>query len=405
MTYEKFLGATSIDNKNLDNMLRGYIGESANATVIATFDDKMYLADAITKKIYEANYVFDPKKLNIIIEGFVPVEFENEKDVHLKEAVKDYLLSEDENEDISTIITEMYNSSDMPEKEVKKLVEESTFTKDWSKAANYEELSEINDYYSDIRNEPFFEAYQERLLTNPLSDVLYFDWENPVSFSLYENTEPKAYLNSNSRKKALKLVKDKTFRDKIANACAIFKEDVDEGADEIYSIYESTPCLFSLTPIETKDAFSRSMIMNSDLQSDYKSIYESISNFLSEDEEFLSLKEAINIDDTSSKIKSNEDEDEDEDEDELKDEKDEKDEEDKKPSEDKDEDEDEDEDEPKELTPEEKKKLIATLKNVSKETSDKKIKELADKLVTELDEKDEGTKPKAVKEAVRFLSI
>ena len=96
MTYSQLHGVIVNDNTNIESMIRGFINESANASVVAVYDDSLVLLDTINEEFYSCNYHYNPDTLSVILEGFDKIELEEDSSVDFKIAVKDYLISEDE---------------------------------------------------------------------------------------------------------------------------------------------------------------------------------------------------------------------------------------------------------------------------------------------------------------------
>ena len=400
MTYSQLHGVIVNDNTNIESMVRGFINESANASVVAVYDDSLVLLDTINEEFYSCNYHYNPDTLSVILEGFDKIELEEDDSVDFKVAVKDYLISEDD--DSRNLLNSFMKTLNKSKSAVQAIVTEAIADKDYSNAADYEELSFINAGFEDLRESDFFKAYQERLITHPLNNVLVLDWETPVAFTLLETTEPKAYINSQKKKKAKKLCGTKDFKKKMCAACKEFVEDVEEGGDMLIEMFSNNLSLFSLNKTELKEAVAKAIMLDPQLNGEYKKIAEAVTHFVNNDEGFQYLRESIDIDDTG------------DDEAEKKDEKKETDDlnskvpegdAEKKEDDDKDEEKKEDEDKATELTAEDKEKLVSALKTVVDKVTDAKVKEMAEELLAKFDNDDEGTKPDEVKEAVRFLSI
>lgn len=397
MTYGQLHGVIVNDNTNIESMIRGFINESANASVVAVYDDSLVLLDTVNEEFYTCNYHYNPDTLSVILEGFDKIELEEDSSVDFKIAVKDYLISE--NDDSRELLNSYMKTLNKAKSAIETIVAESISDKDYSRAADYEELSFINEEFEELRESDFFKAYQDRLITHPLNDVLILDWTNPVAFTLLSTTEPKAYINSKSKEKAKKCCASKKFKKQMCAACKEFVEDVEEGGDVLVEMFSENPSLFSLNQTELKEAIARAIMLDPKLNGEYKKITEAVVHYINNDEGFQYLREAIDIDDDSdnedksSEAKAAEGEapaeaaGEEKEDDEKKDE------------------EKKDEDKAVELTAEDKEKLVSALKTVVEKVTDEKIKEMAENLLKKFDNDDEGTRPEDVKEAVRFLSI
>ena len=409
ITFKNFENMNSFSNENIEMMLRAYINESSNAALVSTYDDSVILYDTKKDKFYSSNYYIDKENLNVVFENFDEFNLVDEEAIDFKLKAKEYFMSE--GVEPSSLIESYAEFVDKPKSRIKNLIAESVADKTFDNSFDCEELSSLTETLKDLKEEEFFKSYQKRLITNPLSNVLAFNWIDPVAFSLYESTEPEKYINSKGKEKAKKLSKNKNFKKKVAKACSVFKEDVERGGELIFKLFEEYPSLFFLNERELKESVARSIIAEPDLQEKYKKISEGFVSFVNTTPDFSELKytilgeaidigtgaiekdETITTDNNAPEMKPSED---------------------KKP-----EDKEGDDEKAKELTDEDKSKLVSALKKVVEKAEDEKIKEMAQELLDkfekkpeEKDEKDEkaemqddGTKPDEVKEAVRFLSF
>jgi len=394
MTYGQLHGVIMNDNSNIESMIRGFINESANASVVAVYDDSLVLLDTVNEDFYSCGYHYNPDTLSILLDKFEKIDLEEDDTVNFKVAVKDYLISEDE--DAKDLLNAYMNTINKSKSAIQTIVAEAVADKDYSNTADYEELSFINEEFTELRESEFFKAYQERLLTHPVNRVLVLDWENPVAFTLLETTEPKAYINSKSKKKAKDCCASKNFKKKMCAACKTFVENVEEGGDMLVEMFSENLSLFSLDKTELKEAVAKAIMLDPELNGEYKKIAEAVVHFISNDEAFQYLREAIDIDDSGDSDGDKKEthtadgevpaEDAGE---EKKDGEDKKDDENKAP----------------ELTSDDKEKLVSALKKVIEKSTDDKIKEMAQDLLDKFDTEDDGTHVNDVKEAVRFLSI
>lgn len=390
MTYGQLHGVITNDNTNIDNMIRGFINESANASVIAIYDDELVLLDTIKEEFYSCKYHFNPDTLSVILEDFDKIELEEDTTDNFKVAVKNFLIDEDE--DASNLLGSYLETINKSKLSVESIIAESIADKDYSNAADFEELSFINEEFDELRSMPFFESYTERLITHPLNHVLFLDWETPVAFSLLESTEEKDYINSNSKKKAKALCASKDFKKKICKCCKEFQEDVELGGELLMEYFADNLSLFSLSETELKEAIAKAVMLDPELNGNYKQIAEAVVHFVKNDEGFKLLTEAIDIDDDA----HDEEEKKEDGEDAA-----------KEDGEDKEDDkaEDKEEDKAEELTDEDKDALKKALKKVVDKAVDEKIKDMAKELLDKIEDMGEATRPTEVKEAVEFLNI
>lgn len=409
ITFKNFENMNSFSNENIEMMLRAYINESSNAALVSTYDDSVILYDTKKDKFYSSNYYIDKENLSVVFENFDEFNLVDEEAIDFKLKAKEYFMSE--GVEPSSLIESYAEFVDKPKSRIKNLIAESVADKTFDNSFDCEELSSLTETLKDLKEEEFFKSYQKRLITNPLSNVLAFNWKDPVAFSLYESTEPEKYINSKGKEKAKKLSKNKNFKKKVAKACSVFKEDVERGGELIFKLFEEYPSLFFLNERELKESVARSIIAEPDLQEKYKKISEGFVSFVNTTPDFSELKytilgEAIDI--GTGAIEKDETITADNDTPEM------------KPSEDKKpEDKEGDDEKAKELTDEDKSKLVSALKKVVEKAEDEKIKEMAQELLDKFEKKpedkeekdekaemqDDGTKPDEVKEAVRFLSF
>ena len=409
ITFKNFENMNSFSNENIEMMLRAYINESSNAALVSTYDDSVILYDTKKDKFYSSNYYIDKENLNVVFENFDEFNLVDEEAIDFRLKAKEYFMSE--GVEPSSLIESYAEFVDKPKSRIKNLIAESVADKTFDNSFDCEELSSLTETLKSLKEEEFFKSYQKRLITNPLSNILAFNWKDPVAFSLYESTEPEKYINSKGKEKAKKLSKNKNFKKKVAKACSVFKEDVEKGGELIFKLFEEYPSLFFLNERELKESVARSIIAEPDLQEKYKKISEGFVSFVNTTPDFSELKytilgeaidigtgaiekdETITADNNAPEMKPSED---------------------KKP-----EDKEDDDEKAKELTDEDKSKLVSALKKVVEKAEDEKIKEMAQELLDKFEKKpedkeekdekaemqDDGTKPDEVKEAVRFLSF
>ena len=398
MTYSQLHSVIANDNTNIESMIRGFINESANASVVAVYDDSLVLVDTINEEFYSCNYHYNPDTLSVLLENFDKIELEEDNSIDFKIAVKDYLVNEDA--DSRELLNSFMKTLNKSKSAVESIVSEAVADKDYTNAADYDELSFINEEFEDLRESEFFKSYQDRLLTHPLNNVLVLDWENPVAFTLLETTEKHSYLNSNGIKKGLEYSKSKSFKKSMCAACREFVEDVDEGGDMLIEMFADNLSLFYLSKQELKEAVAKAIMLDPELNGDYRRISEAVVHFVDNDEGFQYLREAIDIDDSGDAGEEKKPEAEKADDLNSK-----VPEDDSEKKEDEGEKKEKEEDKATELTAEDKEKLVSALKTVVEKATDEKIKEMAENLLAKFNNDDEGTKPDEVKEAVRFLSI
>lgn len=354
-------------NSNIEKVARAIINESSNAALVAMYEDSVVLIDHDAGSFYSADYVFEAETATFTFNNFERIELEKEE-FELSETIKDFL--DDENYSYRDLVESYKNSVLSQERFLNSLISESLSHKDFSEIIDYSALEGVCD--SSITKEPFFESYKERLQTNPLNEVKYFNWRDEVKVSLLES-EPVKLINTSAKEKANGLWKNKKFKDAITEAMITFIDDVETGKAEIFETIKEYPSVFFLDNADRKSLFGKTIIANSELREHLQILQKGLS-IIFEDEEILELQENY--------ITEMEEEPTGEDEVAA------------------------DAPKAKELTPEELKKLADELRKVCDKVDDDsvcdKVKDIADKLEGTIEE---GTRPDLIKEAVQILSF
>jgi len=391
-----------LSNKNLERIVGSLVNRSSNAVLINMFEDSVILLDHETGDFYIADYTFDKNNLNVKLKNFEQVELIREEN-DFKHKIKDFF----EDEEFSTAeLAENYKDDVLEQdKFINELIKEAIATKDFSEVIDYSELKEINEDI-EVKNEKFFKEYQKRLETNPLVEILLFDWVNPVNVSLIE-TESKKLINKKTIKATQNFWQHEDFREAFTEMSKTLIEDVEEGSEKFKALCEAYPSILWLDAADRKTLFGKTVLNSKELREDMKLIVDGL-NVLFEE---LNLKEMrsdyINEDDSN--CESPEDEiDETGKKKKKKKKKTVKEAEEGDSKEEKKDSEDQEtpEQEAKELTPEQLQKLADDIKKVSEKVDDDKLKEKLNSIAKRLEKgKEEGTEPETVKEAVAILSI
>lgn len=373
MTIKQFEELNLFSNRNVEKVAASVINESSNAALVSMFEDSMILLDHEDGQFYAADYKFDGEKLTLTLENFQPIELEKEN-VDFKGSVKNFFESED-----SSVgeLAESYRESVIEqEKFINDLVSEALSTKDFDNAINYKELAEANNDIS-IKDKEFFKSYVERLDTHPLTEAVFFNWDDKMVVSLVE-TERVNLINSSAAEKAQELWKKENFKKAFTEASSVFIEDVEAGKELFVSLFEEYPSIFLLDAADRKTLFGKAVISNSTLRESLDDLQKGIS-ILFEDDDLVSLKESYLLEMDDEETGEEEEGD----------------------------DEEAGDDEPaKELEPEEIQSLVDELKKVAEKIEDEKLKEKMDDIIGKLDTSvEEGTRPNLVKEAVKLLII
>lgn len=375
MTIREFEEVNLFSNKNIERMASTIVNESSNAVLVSMFEDNVILLDHEKGQFYMAEYTFDNKKATFVFENFQPIDLEKENDT-FTESVSNFFDDEDAS---ITSLTESYKKSVMGQDQViREIINEAIATKDFDEVIDYSEVADLNEDVS-IKDKPYFKKYAERLITHPINEARYFNWESPVVVSLME-TEKKKLINSTVVEKAAELWKRESFKKMFTEAAETFIEDVEEGKEMFIELFEEFPQLFFLDSADRKTLFGKSIISSSVLREELNDLQKGL-EILFEDEEISEMRDEYLSEADDDEEEETDDEDEDE------------------------EDEEEDE-EPEELTPEQISEIVNELKKLAEKIEDEKLKEKMDDIIAKLDTSvEEGTRPALVKDAIYLLSI
>ncbi len=377
MTLKEFEDINLYSNKSMERIISSIINESSNAALVNMFEDSVILLDHENGSFYTADYTFEAETLTLKLENFEEINLSKEED-NFKNKVKNFF--EDETVSVNEL-SEAYKEDVIGQESfLNELINEALSVKDFDSIVDYSQLSEANEDIS-IKNEDFFKEYVERLETHPLNEIKYINFESPVVVSLLESEKIKL-INSTVVEKAAALWKNKKFKEAFVKASTTFVENVEEGKEELQTLFEEYPQIFFLDNADRNALFGK-MIIGSDLRESLKDLQKGM-NILFEDEDINSIRDTY-----LSEIEGDEEEEASETPEEEEAEKKEKEE---KPA--------------KELTPEQIKKISEELKKVSEKIEDEKLKEKMDELIGKLDGSlEEGTRPDLIKEAIYLLSL
>ena len=380
-TLREFENLNLYSNDSLQKIITSVVNSSSNAVLVNMFEDSLILLDHDEGQFYVADYNFDAKSLRLKIENFEPVELKQETD-NFKEKVMDFF----EDEDASvTELAENYKEEVIgQERYISNLINEAMGTKDFSDVIDWKKVKDAidQDDVEELRKNKFFESYEKRLETHPLTEVKLFDWENPINVSLVD-TEPKKLVNKTAVEKANDLWKKAEFKEAFKESASVLLEDVEEGAEKFKALLEDYPQVFYLDSADRKTLFGKTILSLEDVKDEMSILIKGL-DLLFEKFDLAEMR-----DEYLAEADDNDEEYEDEGE-----EKDEK--EDKKDK----------EDEAPEGGSGDYKKMAKMLKQVAKDTEDEKAKEKLEKVIAYFDKMmEEGTRPDVVKEAVSILTL
>jgi hypothetical protein len=377
MTVKQFEEINLFSNKNVEKIVSSIVNESSNAALVSMYEDSVILLDHDDGQFYSADYAFDGKSLKLTLENFQSIDLEKEES-SFKKDVSAFFESD---ETSVKSLTESYKNSVMEqEKFVNELISEALSTKDFNEKINYKELSEANDSIT-IADKPYFKAYVERLETNPLNEVKFFNWKDKVIVSLMESEKVKL-INSSAVEKANELWKKENFKSLFGEAASIFIEDVDQGKEKLVSLFEEYPQLFLLDNADRKTLFGKAIISNSRLRESLEDLQKGM-DILFETEEIRELQSSY-----MSLLEESDDDSEDE------------------TSEEEPADDTKEETPAKELDADEVKEIADSLQKIADEVEDEKLKGKLDDIIAKLGGSiEEGTRPNLIKEAIYLLTI
>lgn len=378
LNVEQFENLNLYSNRNMERIISNIVNESSNAAFVNMGDDSVILLDHNEGQFYIADYNFDREKLQLTLENFEEIELVKNDQV-FESTVKNFF---EEDEPNIHKLAESYRYDHVEkDKFLGELINEAMSKKSFDQDADYDKLASIvesEELSSTTRS--FFEEYKNRLETHPLREVKRFDWETPVKVSLVE-TENKKLLNRKAVEKAHDLWKRQEFKENFAEAAKSFVEDVEEGSEELKSLFENFPQVFFLDSADRRTMLGKAMIGEDELRENMKDILNGI-DILFEKYDLAELKEEYLF--------------EAEDDDELEDEDMEGEEEETVGA----------ENTPSEVEGEDMSTLISDLKRIGDKCDDErtagKIEDLVDRLEKNIEE---GTRPDLVKEAVSILSL
>jgi hypothetical protein len=378
LTLREFEDINAYSNKNIEKVIESTVNTSSNAVFISMFEGSVILLDHEQGIFYIAECDFDSKKLRVTFDNFEQIELIREED-DFRDEVKDFF--EDEDYSISDL-TESYKTSVMTQdKYLNDLIQNSMMKKDTMDYVDYGSIKEaLEEENISIKDESYFKFYKERLLTHPLKEAQYFNWEDTVSVSLVD-TEPQLMVNENAVERAKDLWKEENFKERFKEACEVFVDDVEEGTELLKAVFEDYPQVYFLDNADRKTLFGKSILGIKELRENTNDLMKGL-GLLFEKFDLAELRETYLL--------------EAEDEDEIKAE-----------TEDDNEDEDEEKEaKAKELTPEQLQKIADELKKISEKLEGETEKKKLDDIISKLEMgKEEGTKPEDVKEAVAILSL
>jgi len=373
MTIREFEELNLFSNKNVEKVISTIVNESSNAALVAVYEDSVILLDHNEGRFYSADYKFESEGLKLTLENFDEIELEKEDD-DFKAKARNFF--EDDNASVQELAEAYRNDVIDQDGFVSEIINEALSLKSNSGIVDYSELVEANEY--SLADEDYFKEYVERLETNPLNEVKFFNFEDKVVVSLFE-TEKIKLVNSSVREKAEGLWKNQEFKATLSEALEIMIENFEDGKDLFEAVLEEYPQIFSLDKAERNSLFGKTILTNRELAESRKDIMKGI-EIIFEGESVQATKE-IYLSEAEEEEETDDDDDDDSDS-----------KEDKTPA--------------KELTPEQISSITDELKTLSKKVEDEGLKEKLDSIIGKLDKSmNEGTRPDVIKEAVQLLMI
>jgi len=360
----------------MEKIVGSIINNSSNGVLINMGEDSVIILDHKEGQFYIADYEFDRENLTLALENFEEVELSREEE-QFEESAYDYFNGE-ENDVVSLV--ESYKSNVLnQDKYVNELINDAMSRKNFEDYVDYSVIKEaVKETDLESVNLSFFESYQERLLTHPLTEIKMFDWDSKITISLVE-TEDVKLVNRGTIAKANDLWKENEFKTSFVEASKVFVDDVEEGADKFSELFETYPSVYFLDAADRKSLFGKALLSDSESRDNLEDLLtgldllfekfdlkEKAEQYLSEAEDMSYAKDADADDDG----------------------------------------EEEEADAPDEVGDEDKNKLLDDLKKVAEKIEDEDAKKKLDDLIQKYEKSiTEGTRTDLVKEAVSILTL
>jgi len=376
LTVNQFEDLNLLSNKNMEKIVGSIINNSSNGVLINMGEDSVIILDHKEGQFYIADYEFDRENLTLALENFEEVELSREEE-QFEESAYDYFNGE-ENDVVSLV--ESYKSNVLnQDKYVNELINDAMSRKNFEDYVDYSVIKEaVKETDLESVNLSFFESYQERLLTHPLTEIKMFDWDSKITISLVE-TEDVKLVNRGTIAKANDLWKENEFKTSFVEASKVFVDDVEEGADKFSELFETYPSVYFLDAADRKSLFGKALLSDSESRDNLEDLLtgldllfekfdlkEKAEQYLSEAEDMSYAKDADADDDG----------------------------------------EEEEADAPDEVGDEDKNKLLDDLKKVAEKIEDEDAKKKLDDLIQKYEKSiTEGTRTDLVKEAVSILTL
>jgi hypothetical protein len=257
----QFENINLLSNRNVENILRKVVNESANAALVNVFDDSIVMYDHTDGKFRTADYNLDKDSLKITLENFEEVEL-----IQYDESTSDIIESFFDDEASVEDVSESYRKEVIGrDSYVKDLVNESLSSKNFFGTPDFSEITEAKQKM-DITSKSmkFFEAYQERIKEVPMTKIVSFDWVNTVAIHLEEMEQDRVVASVNVAE-AHDLWRNKEFKGLFQEAAAKFINDVEEGASMLEGLSRTYPAIMFLEAEDRKALFGKSMLGNKTL--------------------------------------------------------------------------------------------------------------------------------------------
>src|SRR5574344_2047834 len=265
-------------NKNIEKMISNIVAESSNAALVSMYDDKVILVDHTNGNMYTADYNFDGKV--VTMENFEPITFEK-SDSKLLEAINEYLDDEDGTATTNLVETYEDEAENRNNDELKDAIVEALSAKNMENVIDYSELKGVNEDVKDFLSTPLAEAYKERIDSHPTSSIKFFDFEKPVKVAIIDEDENKV-LTKDIKKKALDLLKDKSFKEDLAEALKEFMDD--NSTENLNEVVSNNPSVLVLDEAELKELVGLSVIGEKELMENRSNLVKAIMETVDNDE-------------------------------------------------------------------------------------------------------------------------
>ena len=256
LSLARFENISLLSNKNVEKILKRLVNESSNAALVSTFDESVILYDHTDGIFRTADFTLDKDTLQVVFENFESVEL-----IQFDESTSSIIESFFDDEASHEDITESYKKEVLGRTSfVKDLVNEALSEKNFYGQPDFGQIDDaLVGKKLASTSMKFFEAYQERMKTVPMTKIVSFDWKNPVYVALEEAEQDRVVASVNVAE-AHNLWRNKEFKSLFQEATKEFIEDVEVGASMFEGLSRKYPGIMFLEAEDRKAMFGKTML-------------------------------------------------------------------------------------------------------------------------------------------------